>query len=84
MIVFQIIWGLILACMLGSSFRRTWNLEHGTPNYSGFTVGKNRGTETVVFFPPTALFWILLIFFIMYLYLVRNAIDWDSLGVSRK
>ena len=66
MSVFQIIWGLILAWLLGSSFRRTWRLEHGIPNYSGFTIGKNRGTETFVFVPPTVLFWILLVFFIMY------------------
>ena len=66
MSVFQIIWGLILAWLLGSSFRRTWRLEHGIPNYSGFTIGKSRGTETFVFVPPTVLFWILLVFFIMY------------------
>ena len=66
MIWLRIIWGAVLAALLGYSFRRAWRLEHGTPDHSDHPFIQNRGTETYVLFPPTALFWILLIFFVMY------------------
>lgn len=61
----KIIWGLVLAALLGINFRRAWKWEHGAEPLALFGESKN-GKETFVFVPPTILFWILLIFFVMY------------------
>ena len=68
MIGFRIIWGAILAGVIGYNFRRAWKLEHGMPNYRTNSLGKDFGTETYVLVPPTVLFWILMLFLVMYMF----------------
>ncbi len=68
MIGFRIIWGVILAGVIGYNFRRAWKLEHGMPNYRTNSIGKDFGTETYVLVPPTVLFWILMLFLVMYMF----------------
>lgn len=62
----QIIWGLILAGLLGFTFRRAWRWEHGEA--ANVLFSKKYGKETFVFVPPTVLFWILLVFLVMFVW----------------
>ena len=75
MILAQIVWGAILAGLLGWNFRRAWRWEHGA-EAEGFWVRKY-GRQTNVFVPPTILFWILLLF--LGLFLLRLG-AWDGLS----
>ncbi len=75
MIWAQILWGAILAGLLGWNFRRAWRWEHGA-EAEGFWVRKY-GRQTYVFVPPTILFWILLLF--LGLFMLRLGV-WDGLS----
>ena len=66
MILLQIIWGAILAGILGYTFQRSWKWEHGAE--ADVLFADKYGKETYVFVPPTALFWILLVFLLMYVW----------------
>ncbi len=60
----QLIWGAILAGLLGCAFRRAWKWEHGAA--AELLFGEKNGRETFVLVPPTVLFWILLLFLVLY------------------
>ncbi len=60
----QLIWGAILAGLLGCAFHRAWKWEHGAAAEVLF--GEKNGRETFVLVPPTVLFWILLLFLVLY------------------
>ncbi|MBQ9300633.1 MAG: M56 family metallopeptidase [Clostridia bacterium] len=62
----QILWGALLAGLLGFSFHRAWKWEHGTEAHVLFS--EKYGKETYVFVPPTVLFWILLVFLMMFVW----------------
>ena len=64
MIWAQLIWAAVLAGVLGYTFHRAWRWEHGSDSYQIF--GETRGKETFVLVPPTVLFWVLLIPFILF------------------
>ncbi len=55
----RIIWGIIISCLLGLNFYRTWKWEHGGETFFSNKYGK----ETYVLIQPTFLFWILLAMF---------------------
>ncbi len=65
MIWAKIVWGVVLAGLLGFSFHRSWKLEH--VNRPDGTYNEKNGIETVVLVEPTALFWILLAFFVLFI-----------------
>ena len=72
MIFRRIIWGIILAVLLGFSFYRAWTWEHGAEAHgadSHVLFAKKYGVETFVLIPPTVLFWILLVFLILYVFI---------------
>lgn len=62
----QVIWGALLAGLLGFTFHRAWKWEHGAEAHVLFT--EKYGKETYVFVPPTVLFWILLVFLIIFVW----------------
>ena len=64
MIWAKFVWGLVLAALLGITFRRAWRWEHGAEADLPFV--EKYGRETYVFVPPTILFWILLLFFVLF------------------
>ena len=57
MLWMKILWGMLLAGLLGFTFHRAWRWEHGS---DADLIFKKYGRETFVFVPPTVLFWILL------------------------
>ena len=63
----QILWGALLAGLLGYTFHRAWKWEHGAEAHALFA--DKYGKETFVFVPPTVLFWILLVFLILFVWL---------------
>ena len=63
MIWARLFWAAFLAGMLGFCFHRAWRWEHGE---GPELVSKKRGKETVVWLPPTVLFWILLVLLIAF------------------
>ena len=66
MIWAKLVWGLVLAVLLGATFRRAWRWEHGAE--AELLFGAKWGRETYVFVPPTILFWILLVFLVMFVW----------------
>ena len=62
----QVVWGALLAGLLGFTFHRAWKWEHGAEAHVLFT--EKYGKETYVFVPPTVLFWILLVFLIIFVW----------------
>ena len=65
MLWMKILWGMLLAGLLGFTFHRAWRWEHGAspPALSARSVGK----ETFVFVPPTVLFWVLLLLTLLFM-----------------
>ena len=61
--IWQALWGLVLAGLLCYTFLRAWRWEHGEKPELLF--GEKYGTETYVLVLPTVLFWILLAFLVI-------------------
>lgn len=59
----QVLWGIVLALILGYTFQRAWSWEHG--GKADLLFPSKYGKETYVFTAPTVFFWILLIFFLL-------------------
>ena len=59
MIWIQALWGLVLAVLMGFTFRRVRRWERG--GQSDLPSAEKHGKETYVFVPPTTMFWSLLL-----------------------
>ena len=66
MILGRILWALVLSAALGYTFHRAWKWEHGAEAELLFPA--RWGKESFILIPPTAFFWILLLFLIIYLH----------------
>ena len=62
----RVLWGGVLAALLGYTFRRSLRWEHG--GEVNAPVSPRWGRETFVLVPPTVLFWILLAFLALSLF----------------
>ena len=66
MLWMKILWGMLLAGLLGFTFHRAWSWEHGASPPALFA--RSVGKETFVFVPPTVLFWVLLLLTLLFMW----------------